>query len=439
MDSFLRTLFGVGYICPTGYEPDPLIGYGLCYEKCPTGYKGISFLCWPGCSVQTPSGGDPITYPNGWTDIGLVCLKNSYYRGQGTIPGGCDNDHPQNINGKCYERCKNENGVQTFPFSSNYPSYCAAACPPFTTSSTLLTCNKTPGTEYTRGWGSKGIGCPSGYTDTGLICWKFPFSFSRYQCPGTDANNNPVNGGSCSYGPRNGNDGLNGRPCSYWYNNNSGPCKDLPNPDLNNPKDPFFNTVLNPKIQNTCEENWGSLCYPKCNIGMHPVGANICSVDCKNMSDFGAFCGNRFNYNRGQGFQSNSCSDPEQILENNECKAPCQYGFDGNNDFCSKSGCPDGSQDVNFLGYHVCVKVPKNRKTIQGTPPIAGLLNYKLNLNTVGGLLRKSFFNFAVTLGVLLVIIGLLYLLSIRSKKASFLATKPHPGKVYSGIQTNVK
>jgi len=426
MDSFLRTLFGVGWVCPTGYEPDPVLGYGTCYKICPAGYAGVSFLCWPICLTGKD---DNIVYPTGWTDLGPICLKNSYNRGQGTQATNCPADYPDYRAALCYKACQHQNGFKTSPYYPSDPTVCVAACPLNTTSATIDTCNKNPGSEYGRGFGSQGIGCPPGYTNFGTFCYKPPFSFASYRCPGEDNEGNPVNGGRCSYGPRNGNDGTNGKPCSYWNRNKdpSNPCYGIPNTDPDSPQDPNYNTVLSPRNQNTCEENWGTFCYPKCDISYHNVGCCLCSPNCTNMTDYGAFCGNRFSYYRGSGVGPSGCADPEQVIQNSICRAPCEDGFEGYNNYCTKKGCPKGTNELKIFGLSTgaCIKVPLTRDYIQGTPPVAGFLNYKLNLGAYGDLFRQVFFNYAFAIGILLIIFAITLFMGLKSKHRTLQVSKP--------------
>lgn len=396
VNRWLKNLFGVSWTCPiidgVQYEPDPVFGHGICYEKCRDGYSGVSFLCWPGCSKQ----GDNI-YPDGWTDWGFVCHKNSFYRGNGSVADGCDIDHPVFQNGSCYKEC-----LPGYVSDNTVPSnICAQQCPENTYASGPLTCQKNPGSEYGRGAGNQGNGCPSGYNNVGLTCVKFfPPSISGFVCPN-----------NCTYGPKDGNDGKNGRPCSYWYGKQPGDCGPSivnPSPDGNI----FYNTVLNPRNQRQCEENNGWLCYPKCDIGYENFGCCVCTVKCTGMTNSGIFCSGRNLYNRGDPVKSENCFDPDMRNENGQCRAPCKEGFSGIGTHCTKNGCPDGCTSV--LG--VCVKQPYKRNSTIGTPPFASILNRKLNLGATGNLLKESFFNFGTVLGILLLSFGVYLLLSLRMK-----------------------
>ena len=71
----------------------------LWYPKCDPNFHNF------GCCICSPN------CPNGWTDIGISCVKPSYGRGAGTIPEGCDNGK-ENDAGLCYPPCdKNFKGV----------------------------------------------------------------------------------------------------------------------------------------------------------------------------------------------------------------------------------------------------------------------------------------------------------------------------------------
>uniref|UniRef100_A0A914E4X8 Uncharacterized protein n=1 Tax=Acrobeloides nanus TaxID=290746 RepID=A0A914E4X8_9BILA len=55
--------------CPSGQVDDA----GLCYTPCKDGYKGVATVCWESC-------------PNGFTDVGVTCQKPAAYgRGAGYV------------------------------------------------------------------------------------------------------------------------------------------------------------------------------------------------------------------------------------------------------------------------------------------------------------------------------------------------------------------
>lgn len=150
---------GVGTIptgCPVGQEKDA----ALCYPNCQTGYSGVGPVCWGECPENFTDNGafclKPSAYgrgaghtsqqncensgdhgakengceksgglwypkcdknfhafaccictpncPDGWTDIGISCVKPSYGRGAGYVPETCE-DGKVNDAGLCYTPC----------------------------------------------------------------------------------------------------------------------------------------------------------------------------------------------------------------------------------------------------------------------------------------------------------------------------------------------
>ncbi len=150
-DSYGR---GVGTI-PTGCDSGKENDTGLCYSKCNAGYIGVGPVCWSGCPAGYIDMGaichidkaltKDVTWsctawfpdwlggacrwkdsscPADYTNVGLFCaltsagksapagfsgtfldpMKNSYGRGVGTIPTGCDSGK-ENDAGLCYPKC----------------------------------------------------------------------------------------------------------------------------------------------------------------------------------------------------------------------------------------------------------------------------------------------------------------------------------------------
>lgn len=82
------------------------------------------------------------------------------------------------------------------------------------------------------------------------------------------------------------------------------------------------------------DEMNGSMCYPKCRTGFHPVGCCVCSPDCPaGWTDDGAFC-------RRAGY-----CDPNEDKDGALCYPKCRDGFSGAGPVCWKS-CPAGYKDL---------------------------------------------------------------------------------------------
>ena len=164
-DSYGR---GVGTI-PTSCEGGKEYQAGLCYNKCPAGFSGVGPVCWSACppgyvdygaichidlpltrggtgwSCQSRDGWGTcwlwvLQCPSGYTNAGLFCaltarptpagfsgtyldpMKNTYARGAGTIPTGCDGK--QYDAGLCYQNCRaGYSGVGPVCWGSNPPGW----------------------------------------------------------------------------------------------------------------------------------------------------------------------------------------------------------------------------------------------------------------------------------------------------------------------------
>jgi hypothetical protein len=91
----------------------------LYYPKCAAGYQAV------GCCVCSP------ICPQGMTDIGVSCAKDSYWRGAGT-PLACPPSQEQDAIGLCYPRCEGASkGVGPICWAQcrgEFETDCAAAC-----------------------------------------------------------------------------------------------------------------------------------------------------------------------------------------------------------------------------------------------------------------------------------------------------------------------
>jgi len=117
-------------VCPSSHPDEDAL---LCYENCKSNYNGVGPVCWEKCD------GD---------EVGPICVttplstraKKSYGRGAGTIPDQCGSGKT-NIAGLCYTNCR-----------SGY---------------------RRDGLMCTQS------GCPGGYADHGLTCFKWDWFNSK--------------------------------------------------------------------------------------------------------------------------------------------------------------------------------------------------------------------------------------------------------------------
>lgn len=423
--------------CNPGDELDVV----LCYPKCRAGFTPLSFLCWSTCNqTQDPViptiNNEPnlITSGDDWIDNALVCRKRLYDRGVGTIPDGCSDSDRQIFMGMCYKTCNSGYSATTWA-----PTTCSQSCPQNTVEGGFANCTKV--NSYGRGGGNWGNGCPSGYSNMGLYCYKWiPADGRGFDCPN-----------NCSYVPYNGTDGYgrsgncgsaptlqeitdggkqmytDGRgarvssvgcyvdsnntgswlpvsePQYYrdgkfpsWYTGPNGlPGSNIPTPP--GVSDANYNSRRSNFNDTNCEENWGSLCYPKCDVGFINAGCCICSPSCGGLRDDGATC-HRDWYDRGVGKVPDGCSDfTNKTYTEGLCYTRCKDNFVSFATTCTKSGCPYGSINETAL---TCQKSSYYRGpgTI-AVPAVGDKLNSKINIGALSEGAEQLAFN-----GVIIVI-----------------------------------
>ena len=128
-----------------------------------------------------------------WHDDGFTCRKRLYDRGVGLVPDDCSpGSQREYFVGMCYTPCSAGKTATVWS-----PVTCTQPCPPNTTEAGFANCTKGP--PYGRGAGNWGNGCPGGYDNFGLWCFRWrDFSFSGYNC-----------GGNCNFVPSDANYGKN--------------------------------------------------------------------------------------------------------------------------------------------------------------------------------------------------------------------------------------
>jgi len=419
---------GVDLQCPNGYTKSwfNLSGEGVnavvaCYKNCPTGWYNYGDKCWATCDrVGGTEVSGPIPnyvaggkYNGGWVSVAGACFGRIYDRGVGTLPNDCD-DTDEYFVGLCYPKCDTANGYYHTSWS---PRTCSQICPANTVEGGFANCTKI--NEYGRGWGNKGNGCPSGYTDVGLFCYQWPFGFAGYSCPSNcDQNFRPVN-------PR----------IHYYKGCNSSssdpnlvpqvPCKTLPSPDILDPNtgeqvtDAYYNTKQADRNYEGCEEHasGGSLCYPQCDVGYVPFGTNICTPSCGNLRDDGATC-HRDWYDRGIGKVPGKCSDPNRQYESGLCYIPCQPDYVSAVTMCVKRGCPDNNNAITSDWQECTAKSFDNSKNVVPVVPnVADAINQTWDLAAMGENVRTIVLNLGLILGCLLLVVFVFgYNVTLRSK-----------------------
>jgi hypothetical protein len=474
-------IFGIDFSkfsCNPGYEFVP--GLPLCYPKCKPGYSPFAgFFCASTCMYEQARlpNGDPqwqdppkntipilINTGDDWHDDGLVCRKNLYNRGVGTIPDACDQRDDKTKDSEffakmCYKRC--DGGKVATLWS---PSTCADPCPPNTNEGGFANCTKL--NIYGRGAGNWGLGCPPGFDNMGFYCYRWwEPAGSGYRCPGNcpsyprdsnfaygrssncnialintpayqvkrDAAGNEYTDSGCFLDPFNAGSFLPFKEPSYYYAGdgipNSGPgryppwyngpglnqecrdinCAGLPMPAYDssgNPVDRLFNTKFAPRINESCAENWGSLCYPKCDVGFKNAGCCLCSPNCGNLRDDGATCARGW-YNRGVGIIPNYCTDENRIYQELLCYPACKDKFINFVTTCTRTGCPyDGVGETAL----VCSKQMYGRGGPQvALPGLGDLVNTKINIGPLVGSLQRIILNGVF---ILLCLIAALFIFS---------------------------
>jgi len=443
--------------CNPGYELE--LGF-LCYPKCSNGYNPFLFFCVSTCQLEGTNTfnaqGEEILKNSGsdWKDEGLACRKNLYDRGIGFPTDKCAESGRQLFVGMCYKSC--ENGYQATTWS---PTTCSQPCPDNTVEGGFANCTKI--NSYGRGGGNWGNGCDSGYSNIGLFCLRISFIPWEFSVRGYNCRNN------CRYNPRNGlaaygvnpNCSINFAPVGtapntattingitvsdngcypdpfnanqyintgsapqyfkgarypIWYSNVSlrGQLIQVPNGQGEE-----YNTVRYEKVDENCQENWGPLCYPKCDIGFFGFGCCVCSPSCGSLADHGATCHREW-YDRGVGTIPNACRDDERYYDTLLCYTYCKDNYRSFVTTCTRAGCPYASGAETPLW---CMKQIKSRgNPTLATPLVTGKINSKLNLSALTSGISRIFLNSLVI--VLCLVLSIFILTSqglLKSKKYS--------------------
>jgi len=145
--------------CPSSH-PDR--DGGFCYKNCMPGYNMVGPTCWEYC--------------DGVSEFGPLCTtqklqtrgKDTYSRGMGTFPDGCDPDRTEQ-NGLCHHRCKEGHELH------GLVGRCLKTCEDGY-SDHGLTCYKNVFNFYFKGGYFNGMGkiktwCPSGTENQAGICY----------------------------------------------------------------------------------------------------------------------------------------------------------------------------------------------------------------------------------------------------------------------------
>ena len=525
ISNVVAAAFTPGFIssfsCPPGTSGTALLGAvgaggTVCYPKCARGYEPdlTGFACASVCNQKAISE-DPLILENTgsrWADMLYLCGKDINFRGIGIFRDACSDANREIFVGLCYTKCDGGKVATTWS-----PMTCSQSCPPNTKEGGFANCTKV--NEYGRGLGNQGNGCPGGFSNMGLYCYRWwEPAGSGFNCPGNcrviPANGGVLNGAfglnpdcqsitftsvavatatdknfaykgggqtnavfniyGCYKDPNNPNSFAEQREnettepmyfqlskypkwhsssgCErneYWPNENpnwasdknllyGGPnCTTNPDDDsrpsqISNPtlaanisaaygaggvfssvsipvptgKGAQENTVRVNKNDNDCSENWGSLCYPKCDYGFVNAACCICSPSCGDLRDDGATCHRSWN-DRGIGHIPDACRDLDRSVENLLCYKTCRNGYKSDGAmFCYASGCPyKGSNETLFL----CTKNLTGRGAAQfGAPPLAGKFNSKINVGPLAASARSTAINAAITLLILFFCIFLL-------------------------------
>ena len=344
-----------------------------------------------------------------WRHTPGLCWKKMYDRGVGTLPNSCSDPAREFFQGLCYTKCPP--GLAPTTWS---PMTCSQPCPPNTIEGGFANCTKQ--NSYGRGAGDQGNGCDPGYTNVGLYCYQFPLNFKNFNCRN-----------DCYYSPVNRSEG-------YYLNCQLGgnyidptvtiPCKTpgtTIDPNGNGTQtiadtgNYNYNSRLRSVNDNNCQENWGSLCYPKCDIGFHGFGCCVCSADCGALRDDGATCHRNWE-NRGVGTVPDGCSDPNRVYQELLCYIPCLPDYDSFATTCTRSGCPDNSVPSTALACATASYDNSAGSTVP-IPNVSDDINSSWNMAQMGRNMTTIFLNSVIILGCLFAILFIIFLnRTLRSK-----------------------
>lgn len=166
-----------------------------------------------------------------------------------------------------------------------------------------------------------------------------------------------------------------------------------------NAVDAKTNTVRVDRQNTRCEENWGTLCYPQCDIGYYGFGCCVCSPSCGALRDDGATCHREW-YDRGVGTIPDGCRDDNKIYEELLCYTACKQDYVHFCTTCTRRGCPyDGIGETAL----VCSKKSYYRGPGSiAIPALAGKANSKINIGKLRDGLERIILNALVIAACLL-------------------------------------
>lgn len=438
---------GIGTIPDACSDSNRQIFVGMCYTKCNGGFSATTWsplTCSQSCPNNTTEGGfanctKQNSYgrgggnwgngcPGGYTNMGLWCTNWSNFRSSGySCPGG-DYDPMTNSGGQC--RYAPRGGRGSYGINTCYGKSIALGAtlafdgtvnPMYPNGNIKLTDSN--GNEYSA------YGC---YPDTNNpASWLaprpsddpqyyksayYPKWHSASGCssdPGSTAVRYPSSA-TCVNLPNDPTAGVPSIQVSFpggLYSNTRIP---VPLDADGNSLGDFYNTVRAPQQSNSCEENWGTLCYPKCDVGYYGFGCCVCSPSCSPLRDDGATC-HRDWYDRGVGKIPDACRDDNKIYEELLCYTKCKQDFAPFCTTCTRRGCPYGGKGETPL---CCFKDVYYRGP--GTiaiPALAGKVNSKINIGALADGLQRIILNVVV---ILLCLLAALFIFSTNV----FLRTK---------------
>lgn len=285
--------------CPEGQEKNG----ALCYPKCNQGYTGVGPVCWENC-------------PDGYTDTGAFCtraadtiIQDRYQRNAaGRIPdyANCPADYLQTalLCTKCETKDKGY---------YNYTWGC--------------------GTSIAPCWDG-GVGCRNDCYRTWITkpdtsCDTFP---RKAQCAGDEE----LIDGLCYKKCNNGYSSSRGDilfctkdGCPNGYKDTGLTCYREPNTIA---KDSYGRGAGSPMNCANDKVNDAGLCYTKCNQGYNGVGPICWKVCPDGYNDIGVSCV-KPTYDRGVGTIPDSCSEG-QVADAGLCYTECNKGYTGIGPVC---------------------------------------------------------------------------------------------------------
>jgi hypothetical protein len=327
--------------CPSGQEKNG----ALCYDTCKADYTGVANLCWSNCPTGYTDAGatcfrpaDTITkdrYKR--TDVGRIPNYSSCPSGYTTYPLTCtttpscstqwDNCSWKTLWGSCVGGlstvCVPINTINRTPSCNSNEEMigglCYPKCQPGYTSSAgdILYCTKQ--------------GCPTGYSDTGLTCYRAPDSKSKSSY--SRGAGSPL---QCSQ-DQDSDNGLCYKKCDAGFIGVGPVCwsscpSDFKDTGTSCLKPTYDRGAGSPMQCSQDQDNDAGLCYPKCPQGYAGKGP-ICWPSCpSDFKDIGVSC-QKPTYDRGVGKIPTICP-PNTDTQIGTCFPPCKSGYSGQGPLC---------------------------------------------------------------------------------------------------------